>query len=92
MDIDKAQEKVEKASGFFDTLNAFIKKHPIWTLIIVAVLIEGGHLSWLFGHNEEQAEEPYYDEYYDDTYYDEYADTTYYEDDYYYEEQVQVKK
>jgi hypothetical protein len=49
LDIDKAQEKVEKASGFFDTLNAFIKKHPIWTAIIIAVLIEGGHLSWLFG-------------------------------------------
>ena len=88
VDIDKAQEKVQKASGFFDTLNAFIKKHPIWTLIIVAVLIEGGHLSWLFGHEEESTTEYYEEPYYDEEYYsDEYADTTYYDEQLQYSDQ-----
>lgn len=77
MDIDKAQEKVEKASGFFDTLNAFIKKHPIWTLIIIAVLVEGGHLSWLLGHDEEAYEEPAYMY---EPYMESVEDTLYYEE------------
>ena len=65
VDIDKAQEKVEKASSFFDTLNAFIKKHPIWFAIIVIIaLSELGYLGWLGTHEEEYYEEPYYDEYY----------------------------
>jgi hypothetical protein len=81
MDIDKAQEKVEKASGFFDTLNAFIKKHPIWFAIIVIIaLSELGYLGWLNTHPD--------DEYYENMEYDEtwdqYADTTVY-----YNEQLQ---
>lgn len=63
--IDDAKEKVEQASSFFETLNGFIKKHPIWTFIIVGILIEGGHLSWLLGHTdevEEPIEEVFYNE------------------------------
>jgi hypothetical protein len=84
MDIDKAQEKVEKASGFFDTLNAFIKKHPIWFAIIVIVaLSELGYLGWLETHEDEYYEEPYYDEYYEEGIY---ADSTYYDEQLQYSE------
>lgn len=76
VDIDKAQEKVEKASGFFDTLNAFIRKHPIWSIIIVLVLLsEGGYLGWTATH---PADVIYDEPYYDKPYYDEYEDSTYY--------------
>jgi hypothetical protein len=80
VDIDKAQEKVEKASGFFDTLNAFIRKHPIWSIIIALVLLsEGGYLGWTATHPDDEVyDEPYYNE----DYYGEYEDSTYY-----YEEQ-----
>ena len=76
VDFDKAEEKVEKASSFFTSLNAFIKKHPIWSLIILAVLIEGGHLSWILGHDDESDEDYYYEE----PYY-EYDEDSYYETD-----------
>lgn len=65
MDIDKAKENVEKASGFFETLNQFIKKHPIWTVIIAIVaLSELGYLSFLGLQDEdvEPIEEQYYEE------------------------------
>lgn len=76
-DLDNAKEKVEKASGFFDTLNGFIKKHPIWAaLIAITALSEFGYLGWITTHpDEEPIEEQYYGEDIihesDSTYYDE---------------------
>jgi hypothetical protein len=75
VDIDKAEEKVKAASGFFDTLNAFIKKHPIWFAIIVIVaLSELGYLGWLETHEDEYNPEDYWEEYYQE------ADTTYWDE------------
>jgi len=37
MDIDKATNTVDKADGFFTRLNAFIKKHPIWFILILVI-------------------------------------------------------
>lgn len=83
VDFEKAEEKVEKASGFFDTLNAFIKKHPIWSVIIAIVALgEFGYLGWDATHDTD--EEYYDDEYYQDDYsyddesFEDAEDTTYY--------------
>ena len=85
VDIDKAEENVKKASGFFDTLNAFIKKHPFWFAVIVIVgLSELGYLSFL-GINKSETKEA--DEYFEEDYYDYedaegvYADSVYYYDE-----------
>jgi hypothetical protein len=84
MDIEKAEEKVEKASSFFDTLNSFIKKHPVWSIIIAIVaLSELGYLGWDATHEDDY----YGDDYYEDDYYyegegDLTEDSTYYHEDY----------
>lgn len=85
VDIDKAKDRVEKASGFFDTLNAFIKKHPIWSIIIAIVgLSEFGYLGWDATHPDYNDE--YYDEYYDEGYYEEDSLYSEQEEDYYYQQ------
>jgi hypothetical protein len=76
VDFEKAEQKVEKASSFFTTLNAFIKKHPIWSAIIaIALLSEAGYLTWDATHEDDY----YGDGYYEGDYYDYEADTAYYE-------------
>ena len=60
MDINKAGEKVEQASGFFDKLNKFIKKHPIWFIVILIVAF----FYWASTLPEVE------DEYYEDDYYE----------------------
>jgi hypothetical protein len=35
LDIDKGSETIDKADGFFTKLNGFIKKHPIWFIVIL---------------------------------------------------------
>jgi hypothetical protein len=65
VNIDDAKEKVEKASGFFDTVNSFIKRHPLWAIgIAIVALSELGYLGWLTTHEEEvePVEEVYYNE------------------------------
>jgi len=42
LDIDDASETIDKADGFFNKLNRFIKKHPIWFIVILG----SGFLYW----------------------------------------------
>jgi len=78
VNIDDAKEKVEKASGFFDTLNNFIKRHPLWAIgIAIVALSELGYLGWLTTHQEEEVVEPV-EEIYNNEAYTIYNDTTSY--------------
>lgn len=57
INIDDAQEKVKKASTFFDTVNAFIKRHPIWAIIILIIILsELGYLGFLASSEEEEVD------------------------------------
>jgi hypothetical protein len=53
VDIDKAGDTVDKASGFFDKLNAFIKRHPIWFIVIII----GGLVYWVSTLPDESMED-----------------------------------
>lgn len=53
LDLDKASSTVDKADGFFTKLNGFIKKHPIWFILILV----GGFLYWGSTLPEDVAEE-----------------------------------
>lgn len=81
VDIDKAGEQVDKASNFFDHVNAFIKKHPIWFILLVVA----GLIYWTTTLDIENDlyegpyEDPYMEQYYED-------------DTLYTEHQLQIKK
>lgn len=74
MDIEKAGDKVEQASGFFDKVNKFIRKHPIWFIVILIIAF----FYWASTLPEVE-EDPYTNsEYYEDEYYeDEYYEQSY---------------
>jgi hypothetical protein len=76
MDIEKAGDKVDQASGFFDKLNKFIKKHPIWFIVILIIALF--YWASTLPEVEEESDSYYNDEYYDEGYYEEEGDTNYY--------------
>lgn len=74
MDIDKQTNNVKKASGFFDELNAFIKKHPVWFVIILLI----GLAYW----GSTIPDEPIDHTAVDAAYYEEYGEDALYEETY----------
>jgi len=53
IDLDKASNTVDKADGFFNNLNRFIRNHPIWFILILL----GGFVYWGSTLPEEVADE-----------------------------------
>lgn len=61
IDIDKGKETVDKADNFFDRLNAFIRKHPIWFVIIILSALAWWMSTLPDEQYYEQPDEQYYE-------------------------------
>lgn len=77
MDIDKQKDNVSKLSNFFDEVNKFIRKHPIWfiLLILAGVVYWGSTLE-----GEDISEDPIEEVNYDESWDEPVEDTAYYDE------------